>query len=82
MRYQVRDEYKQHFGRQVLTLWEGGFASSYFGEAVELPGHDGYMITSQWGEKLRVKCPSPRGNDNWREVDAALSGHVEAWSNQ
>lgn len=70
----IRDEYAPRFGRQVLTLWGGAFASSYAGEAWELPGGGGYMIRADWDAfRVRVVCESPRTDSNWLEVDAALS---------
>jgi len=69
----IRDEYRPRFGRQELTLWSGSFASEYEGTALELPGHDGYMVTTWTGAKVRVRCESPRTDANYDRVDAALS---------
>ena len=75
--YSIRDEYKPKFGRQVLTLWSGGFASDYEGEAVELPKHDGFMVRLEYGDNpIRVSCPSPRTDDNYRAVDAAINDAI------
>lgn len=73
MRVAVRDEYTPRFGRQELTLWSGGFASTYEGHALELPRHDGYMVTTYAGAKIRVACDSPRTDDNFHEVDASIN---------
>jgi hypothetical protein len=73
----VRDEYEPRFGRQVLTLWEGPFCSVYDGYAVELPKHDGFMVTlDPNGEKVRVACPAPRTGENFEEVDRAIEAAV------
>lgn len=80
MRYiGVRDEYAPRFGRQLLTLWSGGFSSDYEGEAMELPNHDGYMVRLAFGGKLRVECESPRTEENYQRVDRALAGAIEAY---
>ena len=72
--YSIRDEYAPSFGRQRLTLWSGMFASEYEGEAWELPGHDGYMVTLNYSRgKVRVSCESPRTDDNWIALDEILS---------
>lgn len=76
--YSIRDEYAPKFGRQVLTLWEGGFAACYVGQAVELPKHNGYMITPEYGTPVRVECESPRTDTNWMAVDSAISAALEA----
>lgn len=72
----VRDEYQPRFGRQVLTLWSGAFASDYVGRAVELPKHNGFMVTTAGGNKARVECEAPRNDDNWQRVDAALAAYA------
>lgn len=68
----VRNEYTARFGREELTLWSGAFASDYEGAALELPRHDGYMVTTWQGDKVRVACESPRTDTNYRRVDAAI----------
>jgi hypothetical protein len=75
-RFGVRDEYAPRFGRQVLTVWSGGFMSDYEGQAHELPRHDGFMVTLDhftWSESVRVSCESPRTDENYARVDAAIS---------
>lgn len=71
----VRDEYTPKFGRQTLTLWSGAFASDFAGQAMELPSHDGFMVTFDYvavTEKVRVSCESPRTGENYQHVDAAI----------
>lgn len=74
----VRDEYAPRFGRQALTLWGGAFASGFVGWATELPNHDGYMVTVEYGPKIRVMCPAPRTDENYLTVDAAIESAVSA----
>lgn len=68
----VRDEYRLRFGRQVLTVWSGEFCSDYEATAVELPLHDGFMVTVSATHRFRVHCPAPRTSDNFEQVDAAI----------
>lgn len=75
----VRDEYRTTFGRQVLSLWSGQFGDGFEGMAVELPGHDGFMVTLDkitTSEKVRVSCPAPRTESNFDAVDAAISAAI------
>lgn len=74
----VRDEYAPRFGRQVLTLWSGAYASDYEGSAWELPRHDGFMVAlDAYGDRrVRVECEAPRTDDNFLRVDAAISEAV------
>lgn len=78
MRYSIRDEYAPKFGRQRLTLWGGSFASDHYGDALELPKRDGYMVTLYDGRKVRVTCETPRTEENYLSVDAAISEAVTA----
>jgi hypothetical protein len=73
----IRDEYAPTFGRQHLTLWEGPFASEHVGSALELPGHDGFMVDLGNGSRVRVSCPAPRTADNFETVDAAINAAVK-----
>jgi hypothetical protein len=73
----VRDEYAPRFGRQTLTLWSGPFASTFEGHALELPRHDGYMISLLYRDSVRVACESPRTDENYQRVDAAIAAAVE-----
>lgn len=72
IRISVRDEYAPRFGRQTLTLWSGAYASDFEGDAMELPRHDGFMLTIG-GRKIRVTCDAPRTEDNFAQVDAAIN---------
>lgn len=79
----IRDEYAPKFGRQVLTLWEGAFASQFVGWARELPRGGGFMVAVEYGPRVRVECESPRTSDNYERVDAAIAATVtpalDAW---
>lgn len=75
----VRDEYAPRFGRQVLTLWSGAFASDYEGRAWELPAHDGFMVDLDYFRgRIRVECEAPRDDANWMRVDDAIAAAVRA----
>lgn len=86
MLFGVRKEWNEketapltYFGREILTLWTGAFMSGYCGQAVELPKHNGYMVTlSSMGNtrKLRVDCESPRTDNNWMRVDEAINAAI------
>lgn len=71
MKYFIRDEHTNR-RRQLLTLWSGAFASDYEGEAVELPKHNGFMVSFA-GRKIRVECESPRTESNFSAVDEAIN---------
>lgn len=73
IRYGVRDEYKPRFGRQVLTLWTGPFSEQYEGYAWELPKRDGYMVRLDYSEPVKVLCPTPRDEETYVQVDAAIN---------
>lgn len=73
----VRDEYAPTSGRQNLTLWSGSFYSVFEGDARELPGHKGFMVTLEYGPRLRVECPAPRTDRNYEQVDAAIRNAIE-----
>ena len=68
----VRSEYRSTFGREHLTVWEGPFASEFVADAWELPGHDGYMVDVLYGPKVRVSTETPRTDENFMRVDAAI----------
>lgn len=66
-------DYNASHKRHRLTLWSGPFASVREGEAYSLPKGDGYMVTLEYGEKVRVECPAPRNSENFIEVDKAFN---------
>lgn len=59
--------------RKRLTLWSGPFASVREGEAYSLPKGDGYMVTLEYGDKIRVECPVERTSENFIEQDKAFN---------
>jgi hypothetical protein len=71
-------DYNQTHKRHRLTLWSGPFASVREGEAYSLPNNNGYMVTLEYGDKVRVTCPAPRDGHNWLEVDRALNDALNA----
>lgn len=72
MIYSIRDEYKPIFGRQILTIWSGNFASDYEGVAIERPNHSGFLVKLT-NRKITVLCTSPRTPENFNEVDNAIN---------
>lgn len=66
-------EYTATHKRERLAVWSGPFCSVYEGEAFSLPKGDGYMVTTYNGDKVRVVCPTPRTDDNYLAVDAAIA---------
>lgn len=80
MSYGVRTEYEQNEGRKRdhLTVWSGPFASNYEAAGVSLPRGDGYMLILAYGGKVRVSCPTPRTDDNYLTVDAAIGAALRA----
>lgn len=73
--YGVRTEYEMNLGRKrdYLTVWSGSFFSVYEASGVSLPKMDGYSLTTYNDDRLTVRCPAPRNEYNYREVDAAIS---------
>ena len=80
MTYGVRTEYDLNEGkrRDYLTVWSGPFSSVWEADGVSLPGGDGYMLTTYNGDKVRVTCPTPRTDDTYVEVDAAIDAALTA----
>lgn len=75
-RYGVATDYEWSatHKRQRITVWSGSFYSTYEAEGLSLPNGAGFMLSIyDDGEKVRVSCPSPRTDDNYREVDAAIA---------
>lgn len=79
----VRDEYAPLFGRERLTVWGGDWASELVGSLWELPNRDGYMFTPYYrssGPRVRITCATPRTDDNYLAVDAAILSALAAGS--
>jgi hypothetical protein len=66
-------EYSSTHKRERLLVWSGPFASVFEAQAYSLPKQDGYMLTTYHGAKIRVSCPCPRTDENYPEVDNALT---------
>lgn len=66
-------DYSDSHKRELLTIWSGPFAGIYEGRALSLPKGDGYMITTYYGEKIRVSCLTPRTEATYEEIDAAIN---------
>lgn len=84
MRYGIAIDYDYSatHKRQRLTVWSGPFASVWEADALSLPKNDGYMLTTYTGNKVRVTCPAPRDDENYREVDRAISDALETHYNR
>jgi hypothetical protein len=66
-------EYSSTHKRDRLDVWSGPFYSVWEAEALSLPKRDGYMLRTYNGDRVRVTCPVGRTDDNWQEIDAAIS---------
>lgn len=74
----VDEEYNETHKRKRLTVWSGPFASVREGEAYSLPKGDGYMLTLEYGTKIRVECPVERTSENYEEQDKAFNDALNA----
>lgn len=70
-------DYNATHKRTRITVWSGPWSSTWEADGFSLPKGDGYMLTTYNGDKVRVSCPL-RGDDNYREVDAAISEALAA----
>lgn len=68
-------EYNKTHKRDRITVWSGQFCDTFEADGLSLPT-GGYMLT-YFGKKIRVKCPSPRTEENYLQVDAAVSAALE-----
>lgn len=66
-------EYNATHKRKRFTIWSGPFASVREGEMYSLPKGDGFMITLEYGDKIRVTCPVERTDANYQEQDKAIN---------
>lgn len=66
-------DYNATHKRKRFTIWSGPFASVREGEAYSLPKGDGYMVTLEYGDKVRVECPVERTDANYVEQDKAFN---------
>ena len=64
--------YNRTHKRHRVTIWSGAFCSDFEGSGDSLPKRDGYSVTMIDGRRLRVTCPCPRTEENFREVDRAI----------
>jgi hypothetical protein len=66
-------DYNATHQRKRFTIWSGPFASVREGEAYSLPKGDGFMITKEYGGKVRVECPVERTSDTYEQQDKAFN---------
>lgn len=71
-------DYNETHKRDRIDVWSGAFSSLWEAEGYSLPGGDGYMLTRYNGDKVRVTCPTPRTDNTFRAVDAAVSAALRA----
>lgn len=76
--YGIRTEENTLFGRQQITVWSAPFMSTLEAWGTALPRRDGFMLTTYNGDKVRASCPAPRTEENYKEVDAAISAALDA----
>jgi hypothetical protein len=69
-------EYNKNHKRDCVTVWSGAFCSVWEATGLSLPS-GGYMLRTFSGKKIRVTCPSPRTDENYLQVDAAISAAME-----
>jgi hypothetical protein len=79
-RYGIIEDYEYNLThkRHRLTIWSGSFMSDRDGEAYSLPNGNGYMVSLEYGDKVRVECPAPRTSENYNEVDKAINDALNA----
>lgn len=84
MSYSIATDYDRNAGRKrdYLTVWSGPFASTYEASGVSLPNGDGYMLALAYGGKVRVSCLTPRNDDNWQQIDAAIDAALTEHNRQ
>jgi hypothetical protein len=71
-------EYNETHKRDRITVWSQAFMESFEAEGYSLPRRDGYMLTTYNGDTVRVTCPVPRNENNYQEVDRAVSDALDA----
>ena len=70
-------EYNKSHKRDCITVWSGQFSDQWEAVGYSLPKGNGYMLTTHTGDKVRVSCPTPRTEQNYTEVDAAVAAAME-----
>lgn len=71
-------DYNLTHKRKRFTIWSGPFASVREGEMYSLPKGDGFMITLEYGDKVRVECPVERTDATYVEQDKAINDALNA----
>ena len=72
-------DYNATHKRKRFTIWSGPFASVREGEMYSLPNGKGFMITLEYGDKIRVECPVERTNTTYIEQDKAINDALNAY---
>ncbi|MCK9600459.1 MAG: hypothetical protein M0R06_15545 [Sphaerochaeta sp.] len=71
-------DYSAEHMRHRIRVWSGAWYGAWEADGYSLPNNAGYMLTTYNGDKIRVLCPCPRGDDNWQAVDDAISDALVA----
>jgi hypothetical protein len=74
--YGVMTDHDYPGKRERITVWSGPWAGVF--EAEGYSTSRGYVLTTYNGDKVRVTCPSPRTEENYAEVDAAIGAALNA----
>lgn len=72
-------DYNATHKRKRFTIWSGPFASVREGEMYSLPNGKGFMITLEYGHKIRVECPVERTDTTYIEQDKAINDALNAY---
>lgn len=67
-------------GYSIITVWSGPFASTFEARGIELDTRkgEGYLLTTYNDDTFFAACPSPRTDENYQQVDEAISRALEA----
>lgn len=75
-------EYTATHKRERITVWSPPFASVFEAEGYARPGSSRYHLTTYNGDRVTVQLPrgitAPRTDENFHEIDRAISEHLSA----
>jgi len=80
MYYTVSSDYKYNLThkRDRILVWSGAFCDNFEGVGYSLPKGNGYMLTLDFSDKIRVACPTPRTAKNYETIDDAVNAAINA----
>lgn len=70
-------DYSAEHVRQKIDVWTGPWFHEHVATGLSLA--DGFMLTTYNGDKVRVSCPSPRDDENYTQVDAAIADAMKQY---